>query len=89
MSSSLQTRTGSGGSLSFNRVLEITETYGAGTVHLGHSGFGYRLGPALNFGPLLFHASYEGVAYPSSGSRSAFSEPFRLIFGAGIRFGGG
>lgn len=76
------------GSLVYNGIIQVTERYGSETLLLGRTGFGYRIGPAVGLGPVLFHVSYEGATFPASGNRVAFREPYRLIFGMGVRVNG-
>jgi hypothetical protein len=75
-------------SLVYNGILQATEQFDSEAVFLGRSGLAYRLGPALDLGPVMFHVSYEGATYPASGDRTAFREPYKVIFGLGVRING-
>lgn len=68
-------------SVMYDYVIGATETYGSSSVRLGRSGFGYRIGPAIDLGDMLLHVSYEGAAYMPSPGRVSFREPYRFVFG--------
>ena len=75
----------------YNYLIDAT-TYvdGATAWDFGHSGLGYRAGLAADFGPLMLNLTYEGLTYDlRTGQRTGLIEPHKLIFGAGLKFGGG
>lgn len=49
-------------------------------------GVGYRVGVALEIKRLLINGAYSGFTVNSSG-RTSFKEPYKLIFGLGIKLG--
>ena len=63
---------------------------GATDWDFGRSGLGYRAGLAADFGPLMLNLTYEGLTYDLGDEhRTGLREPHKLIFGAGLKFGGG
>lgn len=73
----------------YNYLVDVTRDYGGQNYwDYGKNGLGYRAGLALDFGPLILNASYEGVTYKQSSSQTRFGEPYKLIFGAAFKFGG-
>ncbi|MGV3630788.1 MAG: hypothetical protein ACO1O6_06265 [Bacteroidota bacterium] len=75
----------------YNYLVDVTQNFDdTRDWDVGQNGLGYRAGLAFDFGPLMLNASYEGMTYDLGNSnRTGFREPSKLIFGAGLRFGGG
>jgi hypothetical protein len=76
----------------YNYLVDVTQDFGDDRRDwdVGHNGLGYRAGLAFDFGPLMLNASYEGMTYDlGSSNQTGFREPHKLIFGAGLKFGGG
>ncbi len=75
----------------YNYVVDVTQNFDdTRDWDVGQNGLGYRAGVAFDFGPLMLNASYEGMTYDlGSSNRTGFREPHKLIFGAGLRLGGG
>ncbi|MES2589656.1 MAG: hypothetical protein V4622_11805 [Bacteroidota bacterium] len=74
----------------YNYLVDVTRDFeGQNTWNYGKNGLGYRAGLALDFGPLILNASYEGMTYMNNTSQTQFREPYKLIFGAALKFGGG
>jgi len=73
----------------YNYIMSVTHQYNDYTVDLGKNGMGYRAGVIADFGPLFVNVSYQGVTYYNGGSTARFKEPYKIIFGLGVRLAGG
>ena len=72
----------------YNYVIQSTGNFDANTVNVQRNGLGYRVGAVVTLGWFLMHVSYEGASYYSSGINNAtFKEPYKLVFGIGIKIG--
>lgn len=73
----------------YNYLVDVSRDYGGQNYwNYSKNGLGYRAGLALDFGPLILNASYEGMTYMESSNQTKFKEPYKLIFGAAFKFGG-
>jgi len=73
----------------YNYILQSQDNFGNNTVSIQRNGLGYRAGVVLELWRLLLHVSYEGATYNSSTiDKATFKEPYKLIFGVGIKLGG-
>lgn len=72
----------------YNYLLNVTHQFDSYDWDFNKNGLGYRFGLALDFGQLILNLSYEGVSYSLGNSRSDYKEPYKLIFGAALKFGG-
>ena len=68
----------------YDRILEFDASH-PDDIDIHENGFGYRIGPSLQFEKLMIFANYEGMIF-SSGSGNEYQEPYRINLGAGIRF---
>lgn len=57
------------------------------SISVRKNGFGYKIGPMINFGNVMLLANYEGLI-TSTGGGSRFQEPYRLNAGLILFFGG-
>lgn len=74
----------------YNYLMAVTDSYGDYSVNMGKNGLGYRVGAVLDFKPVFFNVSYQGVTTYNDGNNARFREPYALVFGVGLRlFGGG
>lgn len=73
----------------YNYAFAVTESYNANEVQIGRNGVGYRAGVTLDVSSLILNVSYEGVTYYATTNRAKIREPYKLIFGIGIRLNGG
>jgi len=76
------------GGPSYNYIFNATNKYSGYDVQITQSAIGYRVGVGAELGPVTLGVSYGGVSYTTSGTRATFKEPYKLIFGVGILFGG-
>ncbi|HKC68003.1 MAG TPA: outer membrane beta-barrel protein [Bacteroidia bacterium] len=73
----------------YNYILQSQDNFGTNSVSLQRNGIGYRAGVVLELWQLLLHVSYEGAVYNSSNiDKATFKEPYKLVFGVGIKIGG-
>lgn len=72
----------------YNYLVDVNRQYGEYNWQAGRNGLGYRAGLALNFGALSLNASYEGMTFMRSSNQIGYKEPYRLLFGAALSFGG-
>lgn len=68
----------------YDRILEFDGSYPS-DIDFRENGFGYRIGPSLQFEKLMLFANYEGLIL-TTGSGNEYKEPYRINLGAGIRF---
>lgn len=73
---------------SYNYIFSVTEKYNDYSVQVTPSAIGYRVGLGAELGPVVVSVNYGGATYSYSGDRATFREPYKLIFGLGIMFGG-
>lgn len=73
------------GGPAYNRTLQINHRMGS-SVLIHRNGYGYRIGPSLQFSRAMLYMHYEGLVI-SSGTGHELIEPFRLNFGLGITLG--
>jgi len=73
---------------SYNYIFNATNKYSGNDVQITQSAIGYRVGVGAELGPLTLGLSYGGASYSTTNSRATFKEPYKLIFGIGILFGG-
>ncbi|MCE3297216.1 MAG: hypothetical protein K0R65_2930 [Crocinitomicaceae bacterium] len=75
----------------YNYLVDVTQNFdNTRDWNVGQNGLGYRAGLVFDIGPLMVNAAYEGMTYDiGNSSRTGFREPHKLIFGAGLKFGGG
>lgn len=74
----------------YNYVVDMTQEFNSSEFVTARSGIGYRAGLALNFKALSLNLAYEGMTYQTSNSsKTSFTEPYKIIFGVGLAFGGG
>jgi hypothetical protein len=72
----------------YNYIVQSTSSFDANNVSIQRNGIGYRVGAVVTLGYFLAHISYEGAAYYSSNIDNAtFKEPYKLVFGVGVKFG--
>jgi hypothetical protein len=72
----------------YNYILQSTDDFNSNNVSIQRNGLGYRVGAVVTIGWFLMHLSYEGAAYYSSdASRATFKEPYKLVFGIGVKIG--
>lgn len=68
----------------YNYIVNSTEKFNGNELELGKNGLGYRAGIASELGPLLIHASYQGLAGISNTNKATYKEPYKIIFGIGL-----
>lgn len=74
----------------YNYILSVTDRYDEYDVALGKNGLGYRAGLIADFNTIFVNVSYQGVTYYNDQNNNArFKEPYKIVFGLGIRLGGG
>lgn len=74
----------------YNYIIQSTTNFSDNEVSLANSGIGYRVGAAAELGRILLNLSYQGVTYNAMGtdySKVVFKEPYKLVFGVGIKLG--
>ena len=73
----------------YNYIVQSQDNLGSNSLSIQRNGIGYRAGVVLELWRLLLHVSYEGATYNSSNiDRATFKEPYKLVFGIGIKLGG-
>jgi hypothetical protein len=73
---------------SYNYIFNLTDKYNSNSLQVNQTAMGYRIGLGAELGPLLLSVNYGGVTYKGDNSKTTFREPYKLIFGLGILFGG-
>lgn len=76
------------GGPSYNYIFDLTNKYNNYSLQVNQSAIGYRVGLGAELGPLLLSVNYGGVTYKGDNNKTTFKEPYKLIFGLGILFGG-
>lgn len=72
----------------YNYIIQSTNSFDVNNVNIQRNGIGYRVGAVVTLGWFLAHVSYEGAAYYSSNVDNAtFKEPYKLVFGIGVKVG--
>ena len=69
----------------FNRILDSESTWYNG-FRTYDNGFGYRVGPVMNFNNVALYTHFEGAMYRNDNGQQ-MTEPFRVNMGLAVSFG--